>query len=194
MAGYALVRFKEKVSDGAGYVTTASNVAWAIVTVLVLLLALRFVRIPNDLKRTLRWAASIAVAFHSVGLLVGLYAFVWWYDDVLHVSYGLGAAVLLVRVAQALRIFPPAHSTRLRAAILGILAGLAVATVWEIFEYVVGMIQASRLQADLDDTMLDMIDGAVGGLGAAAWLAFHPTRRAETNALAAGSGATSFSS
>lgn len=184
MASYALARSSEEVADGAGYVTTASNVAWAILSVFVLLTALHVTRLPPDLKRTIRWAAAISTAFHAVGLLAGLYAGLWWYDDALHVTYAFGAAVLLVRVAQALRIFPPAESTPLRAALLGIVAAFAVAAAWEIFEYALGIIQSSRLQADLDDTMLDMIDGAVGGIVASAWLAFHPTRPGRRDASA----------
>lgn len=193
MVAYSLLRSSDEVRDGAGYVTTAANVAWAILTVFALLFALRFTHLPRDLKRTIRWASSIAVAFHSLGLLAGLYASFWWYDDALHVSYGVGAAILLVRVAQALRILPPEESTPLRAALLGLVLAFAVAAAWEIFEYVVGIVQASRLQADLNDTMLDMIDGAFGGLAAATWLAFHPLRPPEDTSQSAREGTYSSS-
>lgn len=185
LAAYALSTYGVEVHDGAGYVTTSSNVAWAILTVLVLVALLRFTSLPPALRRTIRWAALVAVAIHAIGLLGGLYASVWWFDDALHVSYGLGASILLVRVVQALDLFPPSQTTRLRVSILAIVTALALASTWEIFEFIVGQIQSSRLQADLNDTMLDMIDGSLGGLGAAIWLATHPVRADDASRVTA---------
>lgn len=174
LAGVALRERTQEVRDGAGYVTTSINVAWSIAAVLVFLIVMRFLPLPAKLRGSIQWFALCAIALHSVGLLFGLYRVFWWYDDALHVVLPAGSSVLLVRVAQALDLFPPQLSTRLRVALLTILIGLASAAVWEIFEFVMGTLQGTRLQADLVDTMRDMIDGGVGGLLAAWWAARHP--------------------
>ena len=61
-----------------------------------------------------------------------------------------------------------------RAVVVTIVAALALAGVWEIFEFSMDTLQSSREQDDLTDTMLDMIDGGMGGAAAAAWVAYRP--------------------
>lgn len=174
LGAYAVGRSNVEVRDGAGYVTTSANVAYAIAATLLGLILLRVVPLPGSLRHQIRWYGLAAIAVHSLGLLAGLYARFWWYDDALHMILAGGAALLLVRFAQAIGIFPPAESTPGRAMVLVVTAALACAAVWEIFEYSVGKLQGTRLQATLDDTMLDMIDAVFGGIFAAAWISRHP--------------------
>lgn len=163
--------------DGAIAVTTGYNVALSIAVVLASVGILGRFRGHRRLRAQVQAFALAAVGLHALGHLARLYYRFWIYDDLLHVFITLVAAVLGVRAAQALGVFPPRHSTRVRAGLLAVLVALAVAGAWEIFEFSMDRIQGTREQDDLADTMQDMIDGTVGGLLAAAWFARWPRPR-----------------
>lgn len=163
-----------EVRDGAGTVTTGANVALAIGVTLAAAYATRWLRMPARLRDALQLYALVAQAAHAGGHLMRWYYDHRWYDDALHVSLVLGAAILLVRLAQAWNVFPASHATPLRCALVALVGSLAIAAAWEIFEFTADTLQSTREQDDLQDTMRDMVDGAVGGVAAAAYLARSP--------------------
>lgn len=170
----AAARGTDVIRDAAGSVTTGFNVAMSLVVTLAFVLAVPWSRLPLRLARSVQLYALLAQAAHASGHLAGFYYSFRPFDDVLHVGLTGGAAVLGLRAAQAWRLFPVRHSTRVRAAVLAVVAGLAVAGAWEIFEYGSDEILGSREQDDLDDTMRDMIMGLGGAVLAAGWLAWRP--------------------
>lgn len=161
------------VRDGEGTVTTARNVALSITVALLVVLGLTAIPLPAGLRLDLQGYALVAQALHALGHLAGWYDTYRWFDDALHALLMLPAAVLALRLAQAWNVLPARHTTRLRAAIVALVASLALAGAWEIFEFTMDNVQGTREQDDLTDTMLDMMDGALGGVLAAGY-AVHP--------------------
>lgn len=172
--GVALWFAPGEVEDGAGYVTTNLNVAYAIAAALILLALLRFAPIPARLTMSLRWLGLATLGVHSLGLLAGLYARFPWFDNALHFSFGVGACILGVRVVQSMHAPMRGQAGRPRVVLLALVLAVTLASTWEVFEYTVGIIQGTRLQAGVADTMRDMLATVTGGMVAAAWLARHP--------------------
>lgn len=166
-----------EVADGAGRVTTGTNVAFSVAAALLVALALQAVRISGRTRQRAQLFVALAIAAHAIGHLARLYYDRWWYDDALHMVIPGVASVLGVRFAQELGLFPKRHATRARAAWLAALLAVAIAGLWEIFEFSVDQLIDTREQDDLVDTMQDMIDGLVGGFFAAAWCWRFPRER-----------------
>lgn len=177
LLAWALQVGAQEVRDGAGSVTTGHNVALSIGMTLAAVLALQLLRVPSGLRSLMQAFGLFAQAMHALGHLARWYYTFRWFDDALHVALLFAAALLALRLAQAWDLFPPRHATRLRSAVVVLVAALAIAGVWEIFEFTMDTLQGSREQDDLRDTMLDMIDGAMGGALAAAWAALRPRAR-----------------
>lgn len=163
-----------EVRDGAGRVTTGTNVALSILGVLVVAALAQKVRVSGRLARWMQLFALASIAVHAVGHLARFYYSFWWYDEILHMTIPGVASVLAVRYAQETGLFPSRHSTPRRAAVLAVVTTFAFAGAWEIFEFSMDRLQGSREQDDLPDTMTDMIDAMVGALGAAAWCGRFP--------------------
>lgn len=163
------------VDDGAGSVTTGVNVALSITATFFAALALWLLPIPAQLRATAQLLGLAAQAAHAAGHLARWYYTFWWYDDALHVLAVLAAALLALRIAQAVGLFPARHATPARAALVTLTAALAIAAVWEIFEFTMDNLQGSREQDDLVDTMRDLTDGALGGALAAAYAVWRPS-------------------
>lgn len=163
------------IRDGAGTVTNGFNVLLSIMVGLAVAAAWELWRpLPRRLKRATQIFFLGAIALHALGHLAGFY-YAWRpFDDVLHTFITGVAAVLAMRHAQALGLFPSRHSRPLRAALLAGVLALAIAGAWEIFEYTMDSTQGTREQDDLADTMQDMIDGAIGGALAGAWAYARP--------------------
>lgn len=170
------------VRDGAGSVTTGVNVALSITGTIFAALALQLARLPAQLRAAVQIYALSAQAAHAAGHLARWYYTFWWYDDALHILAILGASILALRVAQALALFPARHATPARAALVTITVALALASVWEIFEFTMDDLQGTREQDDLVDTMRDMTDGALGGAIGAAYAVWRPRPGAERGA------------
>lgn len=164
----------EEVRDGAGSVTTGYILAWAVAGALAAAAAMQASPVRRSLRRQAQTFTLAAIAVHAIGHLARLYYDFWWYDDALHVFLVVFASLLAVRFAQEADLFPAKHSTPVRAAVLAVVAAMAIAGAWEVFEFTMDQIQGTREQDDLVDTMRDMIDGLLGGLLAAAWCFRHP--------------------
>jgi len=155
------------VRDGAGSVTTGYNLALAIGVTLVAAAAISFLPLPRSLRGRLQAFALGAQALHAIGHLARWYYVLPWYDDALHFLVVLAATLLALDLANAWDLFPERHHTRARVTLVALVAGLAMAGAWEIFEFAMDEIQSSREQDDLKDTMMDMIDGGFGSAAAA---------------------------
>lgn len=174
LVAWALALGRGEVRTASGSVTTGLNVAFAIAGTFAAAFALRWFPVSANLRWKARVFALAAIATHAAGHLARWYYDFVWFDDLLHFGLVALATVLAVRFAEALGLFPARHATPLRAAVLAVVASLAIAGVWEIFEFGMDVIQSSREQDDLRDTMLDMIDGLLGGFAAGAWLYRRP--------------------
>lgn len=172
----ALAMGGSTVQDANGSVTTGFNVALSIAATLVFVVVAPRLRLGPRLTAELQAFALGAQAFHALGHLARLYYTLPWFDDVLHAILTGSGALLGLRAAQAWDLFPPRHATRLRVAVVVVVAGLALAGAWEIFEHVTDVLQGSREQDDLHDTMQDMIMGLGGSAAAASWAARRPVR------------------
>lgn len=174
LLGAAIAMGDGVVRDGAGSVTTGYNLAFAIAATLVAVLAVRWLPVAPGLRIGGQIYGLAAIALHAVGHLLRLYYSHRWYDDALHVGLLVPASVLAVRLAQGARLFPSRHATPVRAAFLALLSAVALAAVWEVFEFSMDQLQGTREQDDLIDTMQDIIDGIAGGGLAALWMLRHP--------------------
>lgn len=174
----ALVEGDTPVRDGSGSITNGWIISGGIALTLVIVVGLQFVPLSHTIRHTSQTLALVAQALHSLGHLWGFYYSIWFYDDILHTVLTAALAVLLNAVA----IQPiPRRLVRPSSIFAGIVIfAIAAAGVWEIFEYSADKLLGTREQDDLDDTMIDMIDGTLGGValgGIAAWV----TQREITN-------------
>ena len=98
--------------------------------------------------------------------------FVWW-DVAMHVASGfvvggIGLVGALVLLAQA-----GARRSVLLPALFALFTGLAVAAVWELFEFALDAGYGFSTQPGLSDTMHDIMLGGLGALAAAILGAVH---------------------
>ncbi|MFC7202128.1 hypothetical protein ACFQJC_01265 [Haloferax namakaokahaiae] len=141
-------------------------------------------RIPMDAGLTL-WI-STAAFLHAVGT-VGLpgsetsfYASVWWWD---HLTHALSSSVVAAAGYATARAFdehteavyfPPRFMF-----VFILLFVLAFGVFWEVIEFAISGIAALTgtgsvlTQYGLDDTMLDLVFDAIGGVVVAAWGTAH---------------------
>lgn len=177
LLGLALITGRSEVADGAGRVTTGNTVALSILASLALAALAQRAPVSARLRQRSQLFVAASICAHALGHLARLYYLAWWYDDVLHMVIPGVASVLAVRISQELTLFPKRHSTRVRAAFLAALFAIAIAGLWEIFEFSADELLDTREQDDLRDTMQDMIDGLVGGFFAAVWSWKFPRER-----------------
>lgn len=159
------------VRDGGGSVTNGWTVSAGIVATLAGMAALPFTAIPAGLARQVQAFGLGAQALHAAGHLLGLYYSLPFYDDVLH--FGLVLVIGLL-IAEALRLPDGRSAKRPGPVVAGALVWVgatAAAGVWEIFEFAMDGLLGTREQDNLFDTMVDMVDGTLGGLvaGALTW-------------------------
>lgn len=162
----ALVRGDAMIRDGAASVTSGNLVAWGILLTLAAVLGLHFVRLPPRTERHAQVFALSAQFLHSMGHLAGFYYTFRAYDDALHAFLVGWVAIVCLGAARAWNIIPARQVTPMRAVLIVAFAGIALSGVWELFEYGSDVLFASREQDNLDDTMDDMLAGAVGTLAA----------------------------
>lgn len=175
LLAWALWYGAQEVRDNEGSVTTGYNVAISLSVMLLAALAVRWLRMPASLRFMGQVAMLGGQALHALGHLARWYYIVPGYDDILHFAIAGVTALLLLRLAQTWDLFPPAHATPLRASLLAFLLALAVAGGWEIFEFLMDLLQGTREQDNLSDTMADMVDSLFGGLAAAALAWRYPS-------------------
>lgn len=172
----AVARGGVRIPDAGVFVTNGWLVAWGILATLAVVAVIPRV-VHGDLGAAAQVLALGMQAAHSVGHLAQLYYLLPWYDDLLHASSTLGIGVLATLV---LRRRDPAVSRHLGAlgtAFVVFAAVVTAAALWEVFEYGMDSAFGTHEQDDLRDTMLDVVDGVVGGALAAGW-AWRTSRHA----------------
>lgn len=177
----ALAQGGLEVRDGSGSVTNGWIVAGGIVLTALLALGLRV--LPFD-DRVIKQAQALTLgmqALHAGGHLFRVYYEFRPYDDVLHFAGVLGVGLVVLSLTRSPRFLFTRRLGPWRVSALVWVVSVAVAGLWEIFEFAMDVILGTREQDDLADTMIDMIDGAVGGFVASmlAWREVGLERRAK---------------
>ena len=113
-----------------------------------------FVALPLAMSVIFRWKMNlffyILFSFYAMGPLLGgvynLYYFTSWWDDLLHLMAGTIFAVVGAQLAYSLN--KNVKISYMFAALFGILVSIAIAVVWEVFEYSCDVFLHSDMQAD----------------------------------------------
>ena len=104
----------------------------------------------------------IISVLHAVSLSLYLYWFYWWLDTVMHL---LGGAWVALATVWFFRYFDFYKKLSFDRRIIFIsLCVLAVAILWELFEFFVGHVDPSIGRDYWIDTSIDVIAGVLGGL------------------------------
>jgi hypothetical protein len=164
-------RGAEGIADAVRALTVLSvpvaAVGWGPVAFAVLMISLLAVVVPRVLG--LRPAFDIALCVLSLvaawSSLLGWYVSVFLWDKVVHVSLCGALAALLVVIASDLAVVPaPQGAERVVVVVLSTLAGLALGSVWEMFEWVGHTFLDSTIRVGYDDTVGDLAADGAGSL------------------------------
>lgn len=156
------------VKDGVVTVTTGSIVTIGILLTLALAWLLpRVLSLPRRAGFHLRAFLLGGQAMHAAGHLARLYYVFPWYDTAVHFALTAWIAVIAVVLLRSKGILPDRHATPVRVALVALLAGLASASAWELFEWSTDQLAGTREQDSLDDTMVDTLAATIGSVVAA---------------------------
>lgn len=160
-----------EVTDSEGSITNGWIIASGIVISLVLVAAAGFLPFDRLLVAQAQALGLGTQALHSAGHILRLYYLVWFYDDLLHFGVVIAIGMAVYSFTHSPRFLFTRHLGAVRVGFLVWLASTAIAGLWEIFEFLTDVILGTREQDNLHDTMLDMIDGTLGGAvaGIYAW-------------------------
>ena len=150
----------------AGVLT--ANYTWLPAAVLSLFVTI----IPSIFRRDLgivlpfelNFWIVLALFLHVIGGFSGFYDNVPYWDHITHaMSASLIAALGFVVVVTVDKYVETIHLPRPFLALFIMMFTMAIGVLWEIMEFVNDQTFSSRLQYDLDDTMVDMVFDAFGG-------------------------------
>jgi len=150
----------------AGVLT--ANFTWLPASVLSLFVSV----IPSILRRDLEivlpfelnfWIV-LALFLHVIGGFSGFYDNVPYWDHITHaMSASLIAALGFVVVVSVDKYIETIHLPRPFLALFIMMFTMAIGVLWELMEFLNDELIGSRLQYDLNDTMVDMMFDAFGG-------------------------------
>lgn len=135
---------------------------------------------------------AVMVGDMTIGNLLGLYGKLPWYDKLLHLVASIVVGWIAVLSIHALRATGRVRLHPWLASASVVLVTLGVGAVWEIAEYGVDRALGRATQrapgmSPHDDTMIDLIVGAIGGVVAAVsgplYLRYSPRARERVRAL-----------
>jgi hypothetical protein len=115
------------------------------------------------------WLQTVYVAFvfasMFAGEVFGMYGRIWQWDDIAHFTsgllVGLGVIIMLTELKRRRRFAIPVWLQ----VVLIVCIGMGVAVAWEIAEFASDQLFGTSSQnADLKDTMLDLIDDSAGAV------------------------------
>ncbi|MCP5037565.1 MAG: hypothetical protein GY945_08205 [Rhodobacteraceae bacterium] len=141
-----------------------------------------------------RYELRLPVAFFA-GLVLFLFATlflgeafdfyekIWWWDVVLHatsaIGFGLVGVIIALVMFEGDRYAAPPWAIGL----IGFTFAVTIGVLWEVFEYFMDIsLGLSMQKSGLDDTMLDMIANAGGGL-VSAWAGYAYLRGRDKSGL-----------
>lgn len=183
-AAWALSMGGAQVSDGAASVTDGYIIAGGIGLTLLGVIAVAFLPFaPGPVARAQALLLGGQV-LHAGGHLFRLYYTYPRYDDVLHVFLPMAVGLSFFDFARSRRFLFTTRLGPARVSALVIMVAVAVAGLWEIFEFSTDLALGTREQDNLHDTMVDMIDGLLGGLIAATYAYRVLQREREFKAVA----------
>jgi hypothetical protein len=129
---------------------------------------------PNILQR--RWNIVypieiwvVVLLFVMAALIFGeifnfYYKFYWW-DDILHVLSGFVIAMLAFIFIKQLNDNRHVNLNPFFAVLFAVSFSMAIAVIWEIFEYTMDQLFGTNMQkTGLDDTMHDLIVATIGAM------------------------------
>ena len=144
---------------------------WIILFVSILVLALTF--LPSLIEKNYKIQLPIEfeliiIIFMYASLFLGdiksYYTLFWWWDVILHIGSGIAFGFIGFLILYVLYKGDKIKAKPSTIAIFSFSFGLAIGTMWEIFEFAIDNILRTNLQkSGLVDTMWDLI---VNGLGA----------------------------
>ena len=165
----AVARGGEEVRDGAAGVTDGWIVAAGIAgTLLVTWLLGRAPLAPRILVLSRGFVLGAQV-LHASGHLFRVYYLLPWYDDLLHAGLVALLGLLILAAARSRSFLFTWDLGATRVALLAWVGAVAAAGLWEVFEFLMDVLLGTREQDDLADTMMDVVDGTLGGAVAAAY-------------------------
>jgi len=120
-------------------------------------------RVSHNLKVAL-WLAVLLIILHLLAVFFYLAWIYWWYDVVLHLLGGLvgGFSAYWCLFESGVWVRGRSLSTSVKIFIV-FLCVLAVAGLWEVFEYVNQIAEDPR-QSHVVDTTYDLILGSLGAI------------------------------
>ncbi len=169
LAGRGLMMGGEPVSDGASSVTDGNIIAGGVGLTLLGVVAMAYLPLPPGPIARAQAIALGGQVLHASGHVFRFYYTYPNYDDVLHVILPMSVGIIFLDFARSRRFLFTTRLGPARVAILVAIVAVAVAGFWEIFEFTMDIVLGTREQDNLVDTMVDMIDGLVGGLIAAGY-------------------------
>lgn len=106
---------------------------------------------------------ALALLMSAAGSLFGLYGLFGWFDEVLHAYFSFTVALLLALYAYgAVLTGRRSNEALLVLAVAGL--GLAVGTLWEMWEWLYDLYVADNVILGKTDTMIDLTLDLTGGL------------------------------
>lgn len=117
----------------------------------------------NAQKATSIGLIALALLTSASGSLFELYDVFWWFDEVLHVYFSFTVALLLALYAYgAVLTGRRSNEALLVLAVAGL--GLAVGTLWEMWEWLYDLYVADNVILGKTDTMIDLLLDLAGGV------------------------------
>lgn len=181
LLAWAVVHGGAEIRDGSGSVTNGWLVAAGIgVTILVAVLVPLLPLTPLLVTQAQVYALG-AQALHATGHLARWYYVFPYYDDLLHFGLVFAIGLLLYSFTRSRQFLFTRRLGPRRVGLLIWFLATAAAGFWEIFEFLMDLGFGTREQDNLFDTMLDMVDGTLGGAlaGVLATRAVHLERHAQ---------------
>ena len=100
--------------------------------------------------------------------LFGLYNKIWWFDEVLHLEIPLALTLLMGLYGYGVVLTGVReHGLLLVMTIAGL--GIALAAVWEVWEWIYDEFVQPNAILGKTDTIIDMIMGTIGAVAAGYW-------------------------
>lgn len=92
---------------------------------------------------------------------------IWWFDMLMHFAGGLwvGLSILWLYFLSGRIVMFPQNKT-ISPIVVGVVAVLCVAILWEVFEYLVQVLFPQGTPYDILDTLSDIFFGFLGGTAA----------------------------
>lgn len=126
----------------------------------------------DDTRQRVLWAAAavlvaVSAALNAAGYLFDLWRSVAPYDEIVHVVTPFTVVLVLSALVHRAHTHHLFFATRLRAALVGVGIGAAVAVLWELVEVLVDQVGGIAVYNPPVDTLLDVALGTAAGAAAA---------------------------